>query len=164
MALLISLNWVLTKTFSFPAAEQRITPWQDDAAVSKCPLCTYVFLFIYTSPKLPPFKHNNLTYILAARPFTHLRTVNTIVASAVPLSAVFLQSFRSARAPVQYSSSSMPRRGVSRRSERASITVCVVRAPARRRNFSAASGYAVAADLCSRDSSIGRRWRACRRL
>lgn len=28
----------------FPAAEQRITPWQDDAAVSKCPLCMYVFL------------------------------------------------------------------------------------------------------------------------
>jgi hypothetical protein len=146
----------------FPAAEQRITPWQDDAAVSKCPLCMYVFLFISTSPKPPLFVHGSLTHIPPARPFTHSRTVNTIVVSAVPLSAVFLQSSRSARSPVQCSSLSMLRRGVSRRSGRAWTTVCA--ALARRRNFSAASGYVAAANLCSHDSSIGRRWLACRRL
>lgn len=34
------------------AAEQRIAPWQEDAVVSKCPLCTYVH---------PPFTLSHLT-------------------------------------------------------------------------------------------------------
>ena len=30
---------VLISHFNLPAAEQRITPWEDDATVSRCPLC-----------------------------------------------------------------------------------------------------------------------------
>jgi rabenosyn-5 len=28
-------------------AEQRITPWQDDASVNKCPLCSYIFFSFF---------------------------------------------------------------------------------------------------------------------
>ncbi|KAJ7915478.1 hypothetical protein B0H13DRAFT_2231863 [Mycena leptocephala] len=34
-------------------AEQRITPWQEDSSVSKCPLCTLV-LFLFEDDKLHP--------------------------------------------------------------------------------------------------------------
>ena len=46
------VEWVL---ISLEDAEQRITPWQDDAAVSKCHLCTYVFSLISASPDRHPF-------------------------------------------------------------------------------------------------------------
>ena len=38
--------------FNLSAAEQRITPWEDDAAVSKCPLCAWVKLFLEICPHL----------------------------------------------------------------------------------------------------------------
>jgi rabenosyn-5 len=31
--------FILISHFNLSAAEQRITPWEDDATVSKCPLC-----------------------------------------------------------------------------------------------------------------------------
>jgi len=120
------------------AAEQRITPWQDDAAVSKCPLCVASF------HPLTNRKH-------------HCRLCGTIICSLPP-------KLPQRQSPCSVLFVVMPRRGASRRSGRASITVYVVRVPARRRNFSAALEYAVAAGLCSRDSSIGRRWRAYRHL
>lgn len=33
---------ILSSLFACLAAGQRISPWQEDAVVSKCPLCTYV--------------------------------------------------------------------------------------------------------------------------
>ena len=37
---------------SISAAEQRITPWEDDATVSKCPLCAWVKSFLEICPHL----------------------------------------------------------------------------------------------------------------
>lgn len=139
-------------------AEQRITPWQDDAAVSRCPLCTYVLLSYIYLAKTTTFLHKDSTDMPIALPSTHSRTVNTTAASAGPSSAVSLQNSRSALHPVQFSLSLMPRRGALRRSVRVLTTACVVRVLVMRRNFSVASGCAAAADLCSHDSSTGRRW------
>jgi hypothetical protein len=149
------IEWVL---ISFTDAEQRITPWQDDATVSKCPLCTYVFLLTSGSPEPSPLLQKNFTYIPPALHFTHSRTVNTTAVSAGTSSAASHQNPRCALPLVQCSLSLMPRRGASRRSERASTTACVVQVPAKRKNSSAASGCAAPADLCSRDSNTGKSW------
>jgi len=139
-------------------AEQRIAPWQDDAAISRCPLCTYVLPSYICLANTTTFLHKDSTDIPIALPSTHSQTVNTTAASAGPSSAVSLQNSRSALPPVQCSLSSMPRRGALRRSVRVLTTACAVRVLARRRNFSVASERVAAADLCSHDSSTGRRW------
>lgn len=121
-------------------------------------------LFYICLAKPSRFLHKDSTYKPPALPSTHLRTVNTIVASVGPSFAASHKSSHSALPPVRCFLSLTPRHGASRRLVRVLTTGCVVRVPARRRNSFVASGYAAAADLCSRDNSTGRRWRAYHRL
>ena len=68
--------------FNPSAAEQRITPWEDDATVSKCPLCVWVKSFLGMQPGRTSLK---LCFSASFNPLTnrkhHCRLCGQIICS-----------------------------------------------------------------------------------